>query len=140
MNALKLTCGDAVLYAVLHYGKAPRLVAGLEKQFPVTGFVRHARVCDMEWELPVSFTLDSGFDENLRFPKCGDIVYFRPSNMICGWYGDADYAPPLSECAVFATLREDCLHAARELFSSVWFKADKLITLEIADDGTGGAV
>jgi hypothetical protein len=132
MKKLKLTMNGVVLYAKTHNDHAPNLIAAIEKSLPVTGLVRHARVCDMEWELPVPWTIDTGTNENLRIPRQGDIVYFPPAQMICGWYGDADYAPPLGPCNVIATIYESDFFSYKKLFSDVWRNPGVTLTLEMA--------
>jgi hypothetical protein len=133
MKKLRIIFEDYVVYANLLYDKIPRFLEAFEKELPVTGLIRHARVCDFEWELPVPFSLDVDERENLHVPQLGDIVYHRPGQTVCSWYSSSKSAPPLGEIQVFAKIDPADFAEYENRFKTIWLHPGRKVTLEIAE-------
>ncbi|MDR2864715.1 MAG: DUF3830 family protein [Spirochaetaceae bacterium] len=131
MKRLKIIFGDYIVYAKLHYDKAPRLIAALEKESPITGLVRHARVCENEWMLPIP-SIDINDEENPIRPVPGDISVHRPGAHICSWYAPMT---PLGTTNVFASVAANELAEYEKQWRTVWRKPGAKVTVEIVEGG-----
>jgi hypothetical protein len=130
MKKLKLTMGDYVVYARLHEDKVPRHIAAMEKDLPATGLVRHAKICDNEWMLPMPFAIDVDESENRIRPVPGDIGYNRMGQFFCSWYADMT---PLGFTNLIASVDKADLAEYERRMKTIWLKPGAEIKVEIVE-------
>jgi hypothetical protein len=123
--------GDYVVYAKLHYDKIPKHIDALEKAFPVTGIVRHAKICDNEWMLPISAAIDVDEPPNKIKPVPGDIGYNRMGQFFCSWYAPMT---PLGFTNLVATVDKADLPGYEKHMKGIWKKPGAQIKCEIVEE------
>ena len=129
MKKLKLTMGDYVVYARLHDDVIPKTIAEIEAQLPAEGYIRHARICDNEWMLPLPFPLDVEPENRVR-PNPGDIGYNRMGQFFCAWFAPMG---PLGWTNLIATVDEKDMEEYHEQMKHIWEKPGDLVRVEIVE-------
>jgi hypothetical protein len=127
---MKLTMGDYTVYAKLHTDKVPKHIAVLEKALPVTGFVRHAKICDNEWMLPMPFAIDVDEPDNKIRPVPGDIGYNRAGQFFCSWYAAMT---PLGFTNLMASVDKADLPEYERRMKTIWLHPGAEIKVEIVE-------
>lgn len=130
MKKMKLTMGDYVVYAALHDDKIPKTIAEIEKNLPAVGCIRHAKICDNEWMLPMPFAIDVDEPNNKIRPVPGDIGYNRLGQFFCSWYDDM---VPLGYTNLVATVAPEDLPGYTEHMHKVWATPGEKVKVEIVE-------
>lgn len=130
MKKMKLTMGDYVVYARLHEDKVPKHIAVMEKELPAAGLVRHAKICDNEWMLPMPFAIDVDEPENHVRPVPGDIGYNRMGQFFCSWYAPME---PLGWTNLIASVEEKDLDEYARQMKHIWKNPGATIRVEIVE-------
>ncbi len=132
MKKLKLTVafddGDYVVYAKLHYDRAPNLIAAIEKVVPFSNPVRHARICESEWMLSTPYL--GVEDENFSYPDPGDISLHRAGPHFCGWY---ERISPIGTTDIFASVASEDLEEYRKKMGRAWEHPGAKMTVDIVE-------
>jgi hypothetical protein len=130
LKKLKLTMGDYAVCAKLHVDKVPKHIAAIEKNLPALGYVRHAKICDNEWMLPVPFAIDVDEPDNKIRPVPGDIGYNRAGQFFCGWYAEM---APLGFTNLIASVEKTDLPEYEKQMKTIWLKPGAQIKVEIVE-------
>jgi len=130
LKKMKLTMGDYVVYARLHTDKVPQYIAAMEKAFPAKGLVRHAKICDNEWMLPMPFGIDVDEPENHVRPVPGDIGYNRMGQFFCSWYAPME---PLGWTNLIASVDAKDLPEYGRRMKEIWTKPGATIEMDIVE-------
>lgn len=130
MKKMRLTIGDYVVYASLHDDKIPKTIAAIEEYLPASGCIRHAKICDNEWMLPMPFAIDVDEPNNKIRPVPGDIGYNRLGQFFCGWY---DNMVPLGYTNLVATVDPEYLDGYRQHMHDIWAHPGALVKVEFVE-------
>lgn len=130
MKKMKLTMGNYVVYADLHDDVIPKTIAAIEANTPATGVIRHAKICDNEWMLPMPFAIDVDEPNNKIRPVVGDIGYNRLGQFFCSWYDDM---VPLGYTNLVATVAKEDLPEYKKQMHEVWAHPGSKVTVEIVE-------
>ena len=130
MKKMKLTMGDFVVYAKLHDDKIPKTIAAIEQGLPAVGRIRHAKICDNEWMLPMPFAIDVDEPNNKIRPVPGDIGYNRLGQFFCSWY---DEMVPLGYTNLVATVEPEYLEEYCKEMHKIWANPGAAVKVEIVE-------
>ena len=130
MLKLKIAIGDYVVYARCHTDKIPKTINAIREGLPTTGYLRHAKICDNEWMIPLPFGIDVDEKENRVRPNPGDIGYNRMRQFFCGWYSDMQ---PLGFTNLVATIDKEDLPEYGLQMSKCWENPGAEVCMEIVE-------
>ena len=130
MKKLKITVNGQEFFATCCTNQVPKTIEAFEQELPASGYLRHAKICDNEWMLPLPCVIDVDEAENKVRPNPGDIGYNRMRQFFCGWYDDME---PLGFTNLIAVVDAESFPAYREQMSQCWSTPGQLITVEIVE-------
>lgn len=130
MKKLKLTMKDYSVFADLCTDKIPLTIQAIEQQLPAKGLLRHAKICDNEWMLPLPFKIDVEEKPNRLKPSPGDIGFNAGLQIFCGWYLPMK---PLGFTNKIATVAPKDMPVYAEHMGRCWDEPGQVVTIEIVE-------
>ena len=130
VKKLKLTFDDYQVYADLCYEKIPLTLETIEQNLPAKGLLRHAKICDNEWMLPLPFKIDVDEPANRLRPVPGDIGFNAGLQIFCGWYSPMK---PLGFTNKIATVAAKDMPEYAKQMSRCWDDPGQVVTIEIVE-------